>query len=79
MTKIPYNAIAEEIVNVTGLHYDGNFVGLGLQFTDIEQTGSTLIANTVEEVTKNLAIMRFKFLIGDIERETKRLKGMSNA
>ncbi|KKL22242.1 hypothetical protein LCGC14_2437440, partial [marine sediment metagenome] len=30
--------IAAEIVKATGLKYDGVFPGVGLQFTDVQQT-----------------------------------------
>lgn len=68
----PYTAT--EIILATGPRYDGVQEGVGLQFTDVKQPGSTLIANSLEEAKSKLAIMRGEFFIGDIKRETERLR-----
>ncbi len=50
-------AIADEL----GVAYDGIFEGLGYQFTDVMETGSSFIANTLKEAGLKLARMREAF------------------
>jgi len=50
-------AIAEEL----GLRFDGVQPGIGMQFTDVAQTGSTFYANTLAEAKARLEVMRAEF------------------
>ena len=56
LAPIPANPeeVGTDIAKQTGLHYDGLQEGIGLQFTDIEQTGTTFNANTLVEARAEL-------------------------
>ncbi len=49
------------IADALGLQYDGIQKGLGMQFTDVAETGSTFYANTLEQARTNLSNMREAF------------------
>ncbi len=51
----------EEIARELGIHYDGYQKGIGMQFTDIQQTGSTFYAGTLEIARTKLAKRRELF------------------
>ena len=51
----------EEIAKELGIRYDGIQEELGMQFTDIHQTGTTFYANTLEEAKVRLAEKRKLF------------------
>ena len=63
LAPIPDNpdVVGAEIVQETGLRYDGLQEGIGLQFTDVEQTGTTFYANSLEEARTRLAEKRALF------------------
>ncbi len=56
-------AIADEL----GLQYDGIQEGLGMQFTDVAETGTTFYANTLEEARSNLTETRASFAKPPVE------------
>lgn len=57
----PDTVSGEDIARQLDVHYDGAQEGIGMQFTDIHQTGTTFYANTLEEARTRLAEKRELF------------------
>ncbi len=55
------DVVSRQIVEETGLRYDGIQEDIGMQFTDTEVTGTTFYANTIEEAKATLAEKRELF------------------
>ncbi len=63
LAPIPTNpeVVGKSIAEQTGLRFDGVQEGIGLQFTDTAQTGTTFNANTLEEAQAKLVEKRELF------------------
>ena len=48
----------EEIARELGIHYDGYQKGIGMQFTDIQQTETTFYADTLEDARTRFTAVR---------------------